>query len=116
MADSFFCRECGESVIWGERVRSWVHTQVANDHKISLAKRDAWKEMDDTTYETPVFADRSDLMIGDPLPGIKNLGTSGSLDGKMDKPFSNKRWAYLRRLVDRAWASEEVGGKPCQIG
>ena len=119
MADTFFCRECGETVIWGERVRRWVHETAPNDHAITLAKRGALpgegvpddNPLDHREPEDgPLSHERE--MIGDPLTYLNNVGTTGTLDGD-DDGHEQRRWIDLRYLIDRAWGS--VGGKPCPI-
>ena len=101
MADRFFCRECGEAVIWGERKHRWTHERVEDDHAITLAK----------ASEQPV-EDMS--TIYEPLEELNNIGTTGSLDGRTSVRFANARWVSLRIMIDAVW--ELTGGKPCPIG
>lgn len=103
MADKFFCRECGEAVIWGERKRRWTHTESADDHTITLAKTSGPFEEGEA-----VFADRSE-MIGEPLNYLNNIGSTGSLDGLNDEQFSNPRWVELRILIDQVLTGEKDG-------
>lgn len=98
MASKFFCRECGETVVWGERVNRWVHETAPNDHAIALAKRG--EDYEPLVDPEPVFSDRSE-MIGEALEGQNNIGSTGTLDGDHDGPIGREEWIRLRVLADQ---------------
>ncbi len=107
--DKFFCRECGEVVIWSERKHRWTHESVHDDHAITLAKAsDVHHHKKDPS---PLLVNRE--MIGEPLEGQNNIGTTGSLDGRTAVKFSKRKWVELRVIIDQVW--ELTGGK-CPIG
>ena len=107
MANKFFCRECGGAVIWGERKRRWTHAKKSDDHDVILAKTNGpFSEGEGVPDE--VLVDRSD-MIGEPLDGLNNIGTVGTLDGQHDESLTHREWIDLRYLIDRAWT--QIGGK-----
>jgi len=100
MANRYFCRECGEIIIWGGH--RWTHTEVEDDHVITLGKANIFGEP---------LVDHSDT--GAPLKYLNNIGSVGTLDGDTDEYFTNRKWVELRVLIDQVWGL--LGGKPCLI-